>query len=93
MHITKPQQVSIRERIDRSNKEVEHCAKGAKAVAPECSEKCIAAQLKEGHKHMGDSSKPVKYSPTGKNFIGRVGELMAKIKSMLTKVGTAGPGA
>jgi len=65
------------------DKEVEHCAKGAAAVAPECSEACIAAQLKEGHKGMGDTSKPVKYSPTGKNFLGKVKELLKKIADML----------
>jgi hypothetical protein len=63
--------------------EVDHCAAGAKSVAPQCDEDCIKAQLKEGHKGMGDPTKPVKYSPTGKNFLGKVGDLLAKIKEML----------
>jgi hypothetical protein len=71
--------------------EVSHCADGAKAVAPECHKPCIEAQLKEGHKGMGDHTKPVKYQPTGKNFIERVEELLAKIKEMLPKAGEAGP--
>ena len=70
--------------------EVKHCAKGAKAVAPQCSQACLEAQLKEGHKGMGDQSKPVKHSPTGKNYIGRSAELLKKIKDMLPKKGRVG---
>lgn len=67
--------------------EVEHCAAGAKEVAPQCSQACVEAQLKAGHKGMGDQRSKVKHSPTGKNFIGRTKELMAKIKEMLPKAG------
>lgn len=73
------------------DEEVKHCAKGAKAVAPQCSQACLEAQLKEGHKGMGDPNKKVKYSPTGKNFIDRLGELIEKINNMLPSVGAAGP--
>jgi hypothetical protein len=71
--------------------EVKHCAKGAKKVAPKCDEACIEAQLMQGHEGMGDASKPVKYSPTGKNFLNKVPELLAKIKEMLTKLGPPTP--
>ena len=47
------------------NKEAEHCSKGAKAVAPQCEEACINAQLVRGHKGMGDQSKKIKHSPSG----------------------------
>jgi hypothetical protein len=50
------------------NAEVKHCAASAKAVAPQCDEACIEAQLKEGHKGMGDQRKQVKHSCTGKNL-------------------------
>lgn len=69
--------------------ELDHCAKGAKAVAPQCDEECIKAQLREGHKGMGDTSKPVKYSPTGKNFLDKVEDLLQKITDMLPS--SAGP--
>lgn len=69
--------------------EVKHCAKGAKAVAPQCDQDCIEAQLKEGHKGMGDQTKPVKHSPTGKNYDGDT--LDAKIADMLPKAGQAAP--
>jgi len=71
--------------------EVDHCAAGAKAVAPQCDEECIKAQLKEGHRGMGDTSKPVKHSPTGKNFIGIVKDLLKKISEMLPKAGVIAP--
>ena len=71
--------------------EAKHCAKGAKAVAPECSEKCIEEQLKHGHEGLGDQSKPVKYSPTGGNFIGKVDELNDKISAMLPRAGVSAP--
>jgi len=68
------------------NTEVEHCAAGAKKVAPACNQACIEAQLKEGHKKMGeDPPKDVKHSPTGKNFKGKTQELLDKIKAMITK--------
>lgn len=73
------------------DKEVEHCAKGAKAVAPACNQKCLEAQLKEGHKGMGDQSKDIKHSPTGKNFKEKVVELLKKIKAMLPKAGESAP--
>jgi|CXWL01.1.fsa_nt_gi hypothetical protein len=65
--------------------EVKHCAAGAKAVAPQCNQKCIEAQLKESHKGMGDASKPVKHSSSGKNFTDNTDALMAKIKEMLPR--------
>ncbi len=71
--------------------EVDHCVAGAKAIAPQCNDECLKAQLKEGHKGMGDQSKPVKRSPTGKNFVGKVKELLAKIKEMLPKAGVTAP--
>jgi Domain of unknown function (DUF4150)/GHH signature containing HNH/Endo VII superfamily nuclease toxin 2 len=67
--------------------EMKHCAAGAKAVAPGCDQKCIEAQLEEGHKGMGDPKKPVKYSPTGGNFVGKVQDLLKKISDMLPKAG------
>jgi hypothetical protein len=76
------------------DQEVKHCAAGVKAVAPQCNQgdqDCIEAQLKEGHKGMGDQTKPVKYSPTGKNFIGKVKELLKKISDMLPKAGELHP--
>jgi hypothetical protein len=63
--------------------EVKHCAKGAKAVAPQCDQGCIEAQLKAGHAKMGDPSKPIKHSPTGKNYTKK--SLAEKIKAMLPK--------
>jgi hypothetical protein len=71
--------------------EVKHCAKGAKAVAPQCNEACLEAQLKEGHKGMGDPKQPIKYSPTGKNFAGKTDELLGQIGEMLPSIGPAGP--
>jgi len=72
------------------DEEVKHCAAGAKAVAPQCDQKCIEAQLKQGHKDMGDGE--VKYSPTGKNFLGKVADLLKKIAEMLPKAGNASSG-
>jgi hypothetical protein len=72
------------------NEEVKHCAKGAKAIAPQCSQACLEAQLKEGHKAMGDASADVKHSPTGKNFSADKPGLLAKIKSMLPRIGRRG---
>lgn len=48
--------------------EASHCAKGAKAVAPQCSEACIKAQLEQGHSTMGDTSNPIQHSSTGGNY-------------------------
>ena len=64
------------------NSEAKHCAKGAAAVSG-CDEKCTEAQLKQGHKGMGDKSKPVKYSPTGKNYK----DVTQKVEEMLGSVG------
>ncbi|UHD16107.1 PAAR-like domain-containing protein [Thiocapsa bogorovii] len=75
------------------DKEVKHCAAGAKAVAPQCNQDCIEAQLKAGHKGMGDQRKAVKYSPTGKNFMGNVKALLKKISDMLPKTGVSSSGA
>jgi len=72
--------------------EVKHCAAGAKAVAPLCDAKCIEAQLTQGHKDFGDTSKPVKYSPTGKNFVGKVKDLLKKIGDMLVNAPKASSG-
>ena len=72
--------------------EVKQCAAGAKEVAPQCDQKCIEAQLREGHKGMGDQTKPVKYSPTGKNFVDRLKDLLDEIKKMLPKANSAGDG-
>lgn len=63
--------------------ELSHCVKGAKAVAPQCSEKCLKVQLKNGHAAMGDLNSPIKYSPTGRNFMGKIDELLEKIHEML----------
>jgi hypothetical protein len=70
------------------NDEVDHCVKGAKAVAPDCSEECIKHQLKKGHQGMGDQRKKVKYSPTGGNYRGKelLKKLFAKIESMLPEM-------
>ncbi len=46
--------------------EAKHCAAGAKAVSPQCEEKCLEAQLAKGHKGSEDQSKEVKHSPSGK---------------------------
>lgn len=59
--------------------EVTHCAKGAKAVAPHCNEKCMEEQLKEGHKGLGDASKDVRYSPTGKPDAGHYSALQSTV--------------
>lgn len=69
------------------NAEVAHCARGARAVAPHCSRGCLEAQLKEGHKGMGDHSKPVKYSPTGKPDLSTFSDLQKTIKDQLIRVG------
>jgi hypothetical protein len=71
--------------------EVKHCADGAKSVAPQCNKKCIEAQIKEGHKKLGDLSRPIKHSSTGKNFIGNTKELLNKISEMLPKSGVTIP--
>ncbi|MDB5976922.1 MAG: hypothetical protein JWR07_3682 [Nevskia sp.] len=60
--------------------EAAFCAKSAEAIAPQCSAKCIEAQLKEGHKGMGDLKADVKYSPTGKKDLTEFEELAAIIK-------------
>ena len=65
------------------NDEVKHCAKGAKAIAPQCNQACIEAQLKSGHKGMGDQKKEVKHSPSGKNYEGDDQALLDKIDDML----------
>jgi len=72
------------------NSEVKHCASGAKAVAPECNQACLEAQLKEGHKGMGNRSRKIKHSQTGKNFKENVQELLNKIEEMLPKAGRSG---
>jgi hypothetical protein len=38
---------------------------------------------------MGDQSKPVKHSSTGKNFVGKTDELLSKIEDMLPTAGVA----
>jgi hypothetical protein len=65
------------------NDEVKHCADGAKAIAPQCDQGCIEAQLKAGHKGMGDQRKNVKHSPTGKNYTDDPDALNTKIDDML----------
>ena len=60
--------------------EATHCAEGAAAVAPMCSEECIKAQLKQGHASMGDTSAEVKHSPSGKNYVENPEVLDAKIE-------------
>ena len=65
------------------NDEVKHCADGAKAVAPQCNKACIEAQLKAGHKGMGDQRKAVKHSPSGKNYKDDEEALLGKIDEML----------
>lgn len=72
------------------DEEVKHCADSAKAVAPQCNKDCIEAQLKEGHKGMGDQTKPVKHSPTGKNYKEKQQDLLEKIKEMLPSTGRQG---
>lgn len=49
--------------------ELKHCAEGAATVSG-CDQGCIEAQLKAGHKDLGNQNKPIKHSPTGKNFDG-----------------------
>lgn len=63
--------------------EVKHCAAGAKAVAPQCSQACLEAQLIEGHKDMGDQTKKIKHSPSGKNYQDQPEVLNDKIDAML----------
>jgi len=46
-------------------KEMNFCADSARFVAPQCSKKCLLAQLRTGHKQMGDTDKDVMYSCTG----------------------------
>jgi len=69
------------------NAEVAHCAKGAAVVAPHCKQECIEAQLKQGHKGMGDQRKAVKYSPTGKNEMTKFEALKATIAAAIGKFG------
>ena len=57
------------------------------AVAPQCDKACIEAQLKQGHKGMGDQRKAVKYSPTGKNDMSKFESLKATIAATLGKLG------
>ena len=59
--------------------EATHCAKRRKAVAPNCNEECIEAQLKEGHKGMGDQSKPVKHSSTGRTELSHYSDVQATV--------------
>jgi hypothetical protein len=59
--------------------EATHCAKSAKAVAPNCNEECIKAQLVEGHKGMGDQSKPVKHSSTGRTEASHYSDVQAAV--------------
>ncbi len=73
------------------DKEVTHCAKGAKAVAPHCSQECLEAQLKEGHKGLGDPSKPVKHSSTGKTDISHYASLQSTVNETAGKLGAALP--
>jgi len=70
--------------------EVKHCAAGAKAVAPQSNEDCTEAQLKEGHKGMGDQTKAVKHSPTGENYTEDTKGLTKKINEMLPTAGRLG---
>ena len=49
-------------------KESEHCVDGAVAVAPQCEKKCIEAQVAKGHEGMGDKSKNIKHSSSGKKL-------------------------
>lgn len=70
--------------------ELKLCAKGVKAVAPHCNQPCIEAQLKEAHKGMGDQTKQIKHSNTGKNFKGRKVEFIKKLKEMLPKFNQPG---
>ncbi len=69
------------------NDEVKHCAEGAKAVAPKCNKKCLEAQLKEGHKGMGDRRKKIKHSSTGQNYIEDPDQLDVAINKMIPSVG------
>ena len=65
------------------DQEASHCAEGAKALAPQCSQACIKAQLKEGHKSMGSTSGKVKHSPTGTDYSDDTGALDTKIDKIL----------
>ncbi|HYP84231.1 PAAR-like domain-containing protein [Variovorax sp.] len=67
--------------------EVKHCAKGAKAVAPQCNEECLAAQLREGHKDMGDPATDIKHSSTGKPDITHYDSLKQTIDQTAGKLG------
>lgn len=71
------------------NSEAKHCAESAAAVS-ECDAACIEAQLKHGHKGMGDQKKKVKYSPTGRNYTDKLEALAKKISDMLPSAGRAG---
>lgn len=71
--------------------EVKHCADGAKAIAPQCNQACLEAQLTEGHKGMGDTSGEVKHSPTGKNYTDDPEALVDKIKEIVPKSGVTAP--
>jgi Domain of unknown function (DUF4150)/GHH signature containing HNH/Endo VII superfamily nuclease toxin 2 len=67
--------------------EAKHCAKGAKAVAPNCSEACIEAQLKEGHKGLGDQSKSVKHSSTGRTELSHYSDVQATVNETAGRIG------
>jgi hypothetical protein len=73
------------------DEEVTHCAAGAKAVAPHCDQKCIEAQLKEGHKGLGDTSKDVKHSSTGKTDIEHYSSLQDTINKTAGSLGAPLP--
>ena len=65
--------------------EMKHCAEGAKAIAPQCNQACLEAQLEAGHKGMGDTSGDVKHSSTGKNYTDDMPGLVDKIKEIVPK--------
>jgi hypothetical protein len=67
--------------------EAKHCAKGAKTVAPNCSEACIEAQLKEGHKGLGDQSKEVKHSSTGRTELSHYSDVQATVNETAGRIG------
>ena len=50
--------------------EAKLAAKGSAEVfkSSGCSEECIEAQLKKGHEGMGDDTKPIKHSPSGRTM-------------------------
>jgi hypothetical protein len=71
--------------------EAKHCAKSAKSVAPNCDEKCIEAQLKEGHKGMGDQSKNVKHSSTGRTDPAHYSDVQATVNETAGRIGPPAP--